>query len=232
MISLFNQSINEFNDKISKCSQNIEEITNISAFLDVISIEKTDIINNSYDVLKEILSYEETYIINDYSNFICPCCKNKDTFSFHKLYSRNFVFTIKNYLITAKIKLIVLECSHCKKYKDKQHFHTLLPDFIFPYHSYSSNIILDSITDKFNKDKIKYITNKYKVSYQLLYYWITILNKYLFVCSIILKIPIIISNIIIKINENRKQFLKLFYQQYFHPFFLNRKTCKYLAITP
>ena len=232
MISLFNQSINEFNDKISKCSQNIEEITNISAFLDVISIEKTDIINNSYDVLKEILSYEETYIINDYSNFICPCCKNKDTFSFHKLYSRNFVFTIKNYLITAKIKLIVLECTHCKKYKDKQHFHTLLPDFIFPYHSYSSNIILDSITDKFNKDKIKYITNKYKVSYQLLYYWITILNKYLFVCSIILKIPIIISNIIIKINENRKQFLKLFYQQYFHPFFLNRKTCKYLAITP
>ena len=229
MISLFNQSINEFNDKISKCSQNIEEITNISAFLDVISIEKTDIINNSYDVLKEILSYEETYIINDYSNFICPCCKNKDTFSFHKLYSRNFVFTIKDYLITAKIKLIVLECSHCKKYKDKQHFHTLLPDFIFPYHSYSSNIILDSIT---NKDKIKYITNKYKVSYQLLYYWITILNKYLFVCSIILKIPIIISNIIIKINENRKQFLKLFYQQYFHPFFLNRKTCKYLAITP
>lgn len=232
MISLFNQSINKFNDKISKCSQNIEEITNISAFLDVISIEKADIINNSYDVLKEILSYEETYIINDYSNFICPCCKNKDTFSFHKLYSRNFVFTIKNYLITAKIKLIVLECSHCKKYKDKQHFHTLLPDFIFPYHSYSSNIILDSITDKFNKDKIKYITNKYKVSYQLLYYWITILNKYLFVCSIILKIPIIISNIIIKINENRKQFLKLFYQQYFHPFFLNRKTCKYLAITP
>ena len=232
MISLFNESINKFNDKINKCNENINEIGNISTFLEVVSIEKTDICNNSFHILNEILLYEETYMINDYSNFICPCCRNKDTLSFHKIYSRNLVFTIKDYLITAKIKLIVLDCSHCKKYKKNQHFHTLLPDFILPYHSYSSNIILDSISDKFNNEKIENITNKYKISYQLLYYWITILNKYLFVCSIILKIPIIISNIINRINENRKQFLKIFYQQYFHPFFLNRKTCIYSVITP
>ena len=86
MISLFNESINKFNDKINKCNENINEIGNISTFLEVVSIEKTDICNNSFHILNEILLYEETYMINDYSNFICPCCRNKDTLSFHKIY--------------------------------------------------------------------------------------------------------------------------------------------------
>lgn len=232
MISLFYQSSKNFEDKISKCKQNINKIYNLSSILEIISIEKTNLYSDSLDIIREILIYEETYTINDYSLLACPCCKKEGTLHFHKLYSRNIVFTIANYLITAKIKLIVLECSHCKKIKEKQHFHTLLPNFIFPYHSYSSTIIFDSITDKFNNNKIEDIINKYKISYQLLYYWIFIFNKYLLSCSIILKITIIISSVINKINEDRNKFLKLFYEHYFHPFFLNRKTCVHLAITP
>lgn len=232
MISLFNESINKFNDKINDIYNNIEKIRDFSSILEVSSIEKTNINNDSYDILNEILLYEETYLINDYSNLTCPHCKNHNTLSFHKLYSRNIVFTVGSYIITAKIKLVVLECSYCKKLKEKQHFHTLLPNFIFPYYSYSSKIILYSIEEKFNNNKIEDIINKYKISYQLLYYWISILIKYLLICSTILKIPVIVSNIINEIIKDRRTFLKRFYQQYFHPFFLNKKTCVPLAITP
>lgn len=232
MISLFNESINKFNNQIAKCKQNIEEINNITSFLEVFSIENTNINNDSYNIINEILSYEETYLINDYSNLTCPCCKNEGTLFFHKLYFRNLMFTIGNYFITAKIKLIVLECSHCKKSKVKQHFHTLLPGFIFPNHQYSSEIILDSLTDKYHSQKIEEIMKKYKISYQLLYYWILIFRKYLLVCSVVLKMHIITLTIINKINEERQTFQKNFYQQYFHPFFLNKKTCVPLAITP
>lgn len=233
MISYFHKSINKFNEKFTEISNDINKIKNFSSILEVSSIENTNMNNNdSYDTINEILLYEETYTINNYKELTCPCCKNKGTLSFHKLYPRNIVFTVGNYLITGTINLVVLECSHCKHFKGRQHFHTLFPNFIFPYHSYSSEIILESIGEKFDEQKIEDIVNKYKISHQLLYYWISIFNKYLLSCSIILKSQILIVLIIRRINENKRTFLELFYQQYFHPFFLNRKTCVPLAITP
>lgn len=199
----------------------------------IVNIEKNEAYNQDFSILQEILDYEKTLIVNNYTNETCPCCKKEGTLSFHKKYPRNLVFNIGNYRINAQIDLIVLECSFCKEQHNKQKYHTLFPKFVFPYHIFSENIILSSINDYLNKNsKIKDIENKYNISYQLFYYWIMIMNKYDMASSIILKIPCSISNIITTIISNIKIFLYRFYQKYFHPFFLNKKTCVPLAITP
>lgn len=198
----------------------------------IVNVEETDL-NQDYNIIQDLLYYEETLVINDYSNLTCPYCKKEGTLSFHKTYSRNFIFNIGHYRISAKIDLIVLECFNCKEQHNKQKYHTLFPNFIFPYHVFSENIILSSINDYLNKKtKIKNIENKYNISYQLFYYWLQIMNKYNMASSVILKIPCNINNIITNIIANRKTFLYKFYQQYLHPFFLNKKTCVPLSITP
>ncbi len=234
MIALFNKTFNKnFGEKITNCKHDINNIKEISSILHIENIEETDNINQNYNIIQEILHYEETLIINDYANFTCPCCKKEGTLSFHKIYSRNFLFNVGNYRISSKIDLIVLECSFCKEQNNKQKYHTLIPNIIFPYRIHSEKIILSSINDYFNKKlKIKDIENKYNISYQLLYYWHMIMKKYIMASSIILKIPSNISDIITGIISNTKTFLYKFYQKYYHPFFLNKKTCVPLAITP
>lgn len=198
----------------------------------ITNIEETEVYSQDYNTIQEVLHYEKTLIINNYTNLTCPCCKKEGTLVFHKTYPRNIIFFIGNYRVNAQIDLIVLECSFCKKQHNKQKYHTLFPKFIFPYHIFSENIILSSINDyQSQKSKIKDIENKYNISYQLLYYWLKIINKYNMASSIILKIPCNITNVVSNIILNTKSFLDEFYQKYFHPFFLNKKTCVPLAIT-
>lgn len=233
MIAYFEQKSNRLNDKINRCKADINEIKNLSSILEVTNIENIDTNEESYDILNEILEYEKTLTINNYSSLICPNCKKENKLHFHKTYSRNIIFTVGSYLITAKIKLIVLECTHCKQNPNTQHFHTLFLPSIFPYHIYSEGIILESLNDKIiNNNKIKDIENKYKIAYQLLYYWLKIMSKYQMACSIIFKIPSNLINILNYIKQDETLFLKLFYQKYFHPFFLFKRTCVPLAITP
>lgn len=233
MITFFGRTSNKFNEKIVKCNKDIDNIRSFSSILDVVNIDTNTDLNESYNILYTILSYEETLTVNDYSNFTCPNCKRKHTLQFHKTYPRNLIFNVGNYIVTAKINIIVLQCNHCKNNKDQQHFHALLPDFIFPYHIFSENIILNCLDDKFvNNKKVREIESNYRIPFQLLYYWIKIMKKYQMVCGIILKIPIDLTNIIKGILNNKQLFLIMFYQKYFHPFFLFRRTCVDLAITP
>lgn len=234
MITLFNKTFNNiFEDKVAICKQDINQIKNMAPILHIVNIEETSEINEEYNIIQEILHYNETLIINDYSNLTCPCCKKEGTLVFHKTYQRNFEFNIGIYRVHSKIDLIVLKCSFCKKQPDTQKYHTLLPCSIFPYHIFSENIILSSINDYLvKKEKIKDIENKYDISYQLLYCWIMIMNKYELASSIILETPSNLNNIIKNIILTKKTFLYKFYQKYFHPFFLNKRTCVPLSTTP
>ena len=230
MITHFSSKSKNIYDKID--NKNINDILSQSQFFEIINIEKLNL-NETCDILNDILEYEKIYIINDYREYMCPNCKKYGTFKFHKLYERNLIIEVENCIISGKMKLVVLECIHCKQKREQQHYHTLFPNFIFPYHISSGNIILKCLEERIvKKHKINQILEKHKISHQLFYNWIKIMNYYQISSSIILKIPVNIENILFRIQYHKLQFLKDFYQQYFHPFFLFKKTCVPLAITP
>lgn len=229
-----NQNLDNVQELEKNIDQNIENIQDSSDKLEIISITKLDTKPIKTDIIHIIKAYESIGIINDYSTHKCPCCKNNNCMKYHKDYQRNITFIYNDYLIEAKISLIVLECSFCKEVnKGKQKYHTLLPEIIFPYHIYSSEIIMNTLNDRFiNKLKIEQIIEKRKISAQLYYKWLKGLFKYLPICSIILECKIKIEEILLKIKLDKDKFYNNFYEKYFHPFFLFKKTCVPLAIMP
>lgn len=221
-------------NKINKIKQDINEINNFSSKLEVVSINKIDETEDNFDILYIINAYENITNTNDYSFCECPQCNHNNCMHYHKEYQRNIIFHIGGYEIIAKINIVVLECNFCKEVnKGKQHFHALLPDYIFPYHIFSSNIIIKALSDRVIKNiKIEIIIEKLNISHQLFYKWLRGLKKYLLTSSIILATQINIKDILNKLIENKDEFLYLFYKEYHHPYFLFKLTCVPLVIIP
>lgn len=218
---------------IPTIKQDINSLRNFSNILEIESIHKIDDISTSFDILYFIKAYEVTVQMNDFDDIQCPLCKHKYTFCYHKQYIRDIIFYVNQYEITAKIHITVLECSFCKQNKETQHFHALLPDFIFPYHIYSGTLILNCLYERLiQKTKIQLIIEKLNISHQLFYKWLRGFKKYNVSSSTILGTEINIKQIIIEIHSNLYSFLNKFYQTYYHPFFLFKVTCIPLVIMP
>lgn len=224
----------EFADKIiPTIKHDIYLLKDFSNILEIESIHKLDDISVSFDILYLIKSYEISIKMNDFDNLKCPLCKHLHTFYYHKEYCRNIIFYVGQYEITAKIHITVLECLFCKEHIETQHFHALLPDFIFPYHVYSGNLILDCLYERLISNiKIHSIIEKRNISHQLFYKWLRELEQYKLSSSTILEIEVDIKLIITNINTNPYSFLNQFYQIYYHPFFLFKETCIPLIIIP
>ena len=224
----------EFVDKIiPTIKHDINSLKEFSNILEIESIRKIDNISTSFDILYLIKAYEIKVQMNDFDNLKCPLCKHEHAFCYHKEYTRDIIFYVGQYEITAKINITVLECSFCKQNKDIQHFHALLPDFIFPYHVYSGNLILDCLYERLIRNiKIQVIIEKRNISHQLFYKWLRELEKYKVSSSTILGTEVDIKQIITGIQTDLYSFLNRFYQTYYHPFFLFKVTCIPLVIMP
>lgn len=243
MISINNVIINKkitnlfqkYKLEVDKVNNNIENIKKFTNILDIESINKLNHnTENNINVLYYLKAYEEVMNVNDYAFCKCPLCKKENTLSNHKTYERNIILHINGYEIIGKIKLIVLECKYCKEInKGKQHYHALLPDFIFPYHIYSSNIIMKTLINRFiNKLKIEEVIERSRISHQLYYQWLKEFNKYLIVSSIILKTKVIIEEVLTQIKTRLDELQCECFKNYYHPYFLFRKTCIPLVIIP
>ena len=231
----FNQIAKNYQKDINKVKNNIENIKNFSNLLEIISINKLNIKEKNTDnILYYLKMYETILTINNYTSFKCPLCKKEHTLTFHKTYERNIIFHLFDYEIVAKIKLIVLECSYCKKYNhNKQHYHAIIPDYIFPYHIYSSNIIMNCLIDHYlNELIIQLIIEQANISHQLYYKWLNEFNRYSLISSIILQTKNEIKEILQEIIDRLEELQRNFYKNYNHPYFLFRKTCVSLVITP
>ena len=243
MIALNNKIIKQYLQKsyknyrndIEKVKVNIENIRDFSNILEVESINKLNVSGqNDTSILYYIKVYESLLTVNDYSNFKCPLCKKDHTLSFHKTYERNIILHLNGYEVIAKISLIVLECAYCKEYnRNSQHYHAIIPDYIFPYHIYSSNIIMNCLIEHYlNELTIKQIIEQANISHQLYYKWLNELKKYLVVSSVILKTKANIKEILTEIKSRLEELQYNFYQSYNHPYFLFKETCVPLIIMP
>lgn len=227
------KSIEAVDKVISTIKYNIHSLKDFSSILHVQSIRKVDNVSASFDILYLIKAYEISIQMNDFDNLKCPLCRHKYAFCYHKEYTRNIIFYVDQYEITAKIYITVLECSFCKQCQEAQHFHAILPDFIFPYHIYSSILILGCLYERLiEKAKIETIIEKRNISHQLFYKWLRGLEQYKLSSSTILGIEADIKLLIVNINNNPYSFLNQFYQTYYHPFFLFKVTCIPLVIIP
>lgn len=228
-----NQLIEKYNKSIDLINENINNLKHFSEILEINSIVKLDTTYpNDLSLLYYLKYYEELLYVNDYHSFRCPLCKKHNELSFHKTYSRSIVVHINNYEINATINLIVLECHYCKEYnKGNQHYHALIPDIIFPYHSYSSNIIINVLIEKeLNKLKIEELILKYQISHQLYYKWLKELKEYMLVTSIILESKNEIIDILKELKIKLEKLQYDIFKQYNHPYFLFKKTCVPLII--
>ncbi len=232
-----NSFLANFIEKIDKVknylSKDINQIKTLSPILEVSSITKSDNIHNNFFILYIVLIIEYLLNTNSYTSFRCPFCKHNHCLTFHKTYKRTIIFCLYGYEITASISLIVLECSFCKNNKKSpQHYHALIPDGIFPYHIYSGEIILDILFDRMiHKIKVQQIIEKNKISHQLYYQWIKEFVAYQLSSSIILNVKNDKEEILLALFHDPPNFFLQFFIQYYHPFFLFRKTCVSLAIT-
>lgn len=127
------------------------------------------------------------------NSFIGISCSECDSFDIgrHSTYKRNYVDDDIDY----DFKILVLECNECGRY------HSLLPDFIIPYHVYSPNDIFSAL----KKDKPVYR--------QLLRYWTLKFIAYLNILQIL-----VASNdkedILNKIVNNYYHYYELFFEKF------------------
>lgn len=233
-INNFLQGIIENNEKnVNMIKDDINKLKDFSKILNIVSISETVNMKESYDVLYLIKAYETIGAINEYEEYQCPNCKRHNCLHFHKTYERNITFFIGKYKVEAVITLLVLECSYCKNYEDEQHYHALIPDFIFPYHAYSATIILNTIYDRLiNKIKVEQIIAKNKITKELYYKWLRGFKKYSISADTVLGVGNNLELIIRVILNDTHTFLHKFYQTYYHPFFLFKSTCVPLSIIP
>ncbi|MFA7065086.1 MAG: DUF6431 domain-containing protein [Bacilli bacterium] len=225
----------ELMKSVNKIAQNINEINAFNECINITSFsknkEKTGK-NLSKEILLLLHFYLETLIINDYSDYKCPICKNKNTLKFHKCYYRNIVLDLYGHRLEGEIKLIVLKCDNCFT-SGNQKYHTLMPDFIAPYHSYALTIILDTINLRLlHKMQIENIIYAKLITKRDYYRWITKFNKYVKSASLILGVDSNAKKVIHNILIKGFLFYEQFFDFYEHPFFLFKPTCVPLSITP
>lgn len=182
--------------------------------------------------IKEKIKYYYNYVdCNSFDNLTCPCCKKKGYLQYHKRYERNLIYYEDNHLIEAKIEICVVICKNCKNNGERQKYHALLPCFIFPYHIYNGDVIIEVIGKYMKNNSVKEIVEKFNIVAKLLYDWLEKFNIYLLASSIVLEINKDKEAIIEKIKQVKAKFLKDFYNYYFHPYFLFKRTCVKLCIS-
>lgn len=191
----------------------------------------------SFDLNKKpmevvIESYNQYIDCNDFSNLMCPNCKKTNCLTFYKRYPRNLTYMCNGEKIDIIIFIAVCICNNCKHHKGSQKYHAILPDFILPYHIYESSTIINALYRSMKGEKILEILKCLKITHKLFYDWLRKLKKYILHSSVIIKVNNNYKLILEQIYKLNCKFLNKFYSDYYHPFFLFKKTCVPLCITP
>lgn len=94
--------------------------------------------NKSFNNFTHIFSFQklyDSYVFNSLSSLSCPKCHHCD-FKLNTHYHRYFIDQPASCL---SIQIAVVYCPHCNSY------HSILPSFLFPFHSYTYSFVLDVV---------------------------------------------------------------------------------------
>lgn len=193
-----------------------------------LGIEKIKNINlDSFQIAIDI--YRNYCDGNDFSSLKCPVCGKSDLEK-NTTYFRNFTYYVGNEKRDTVIEITVCMCKNCANVPDRQKYHALLPEFIFPYAIHDASAIINALNDYYSKKKLTEILERLQIRHKLFYDWINKINKYCLHASTVLGIDNKIEEVISKIVETNSVFLSNFYYNFNHPFFLFKLTCVPLCI--
>lgn len=96
----------------------------------------------------------------------CPSCHSKGNCVLHKTYRRYLIDYYHGKCVCHLIRVTVVRCSSCGAY------HSILPDVIIPYQSYSLFFILHVLDYYFNhRDSIRGICERFGLQPPTIYRW-------------------------------------------------------------
>lgn len=104
----------------------------------------------------------------------CPNCGAKyPTWAYHNAYERCLISYNNNSIITDTIDITRIICSSCKG------THSILPEVIIPFRSYSLLYVLSALKDYFTPGiTVAALCDKYKISPSTLYEWKQLFNTH------------------------------------------------------
>lgn len=105
--------------------------------------------------------------LNNLHNCKCPMCGSIDKFHSHCTYERNISFVLNDDVVNFRVTVTRVICDSCES------THALLPDFIVPYKIFSSCSICRIVNDAISSSVLA-VAHKLSVSYQLIYYYISL----------------------------------------------------------
>lgn len=168
------------------------------------------------DIKDCIDDYENYVSANDFSTQYCPKCKIKGKFKRNTKYQRNLTYKNNEEIVNDVMTIYVVECRSCGRY------HALLPGFLFPYHIFSAPIIVEVLHQRLcNSLKLLKIVDKYKITHQLMYYWLKLLRKFQgYISTVFDEIVLQLVDQLNKMFDDLELFTKNFHIQHKFMFFL------------
>lgn len=156
-------------------------------------------------------------ILDNYSNlyYSCPKCGANHSLIRHGTYDRNLILLdASNIIRELKFNVLRVKCKSCGS------THTILPNDIIPYCIYSFSFIITLLSKRYiYKEKITDISENLSVSFQMIYFFISKILKFLDSASIVLRNlgSYCVSNLssIIKFISTYNKFNNFSYQYFF-----------------
>jgi len=170
-------------------------------------------------------TYEEK-ILNkkDFFTYNCPTCGAKHSFTRHASYKRNIILLSEDTLVDKKLKILRLKCSSCNK------THAILPNDIVPYCIYSYSIMIKILYQHLiDKESVLSLSNKYSISFQLIYFFISKLHSFFNECMHVLRLLNLFSHISTPtINDILINITTTPLKEYFQKIFFNKTKWMFL----
>ena len=140
----------------------------------------------------KVKSYKEKIKENTLFIFYkCPKCGAMHCFIRHGTYVRNVIYYEEGTgIVECKLEILRVKCKSCNS------THAILPYDIIPYSIYSYSYILNALYSHYvNNESVLNISKKKKISFQLIYNFIKVLNLFFERCISLLRIKNIIKDI-------------------------------------
>ena len=165
-----------------------------------------------------IKTYVEKILNNyDFFNYECPKCGARHSLIRHGIYERNISFIKEDNISNEKIEILRLKCTSCNS------THAILPNDVVPYCIYSYSFMMKVIMDfAIDKERVLSIANKYNISFQLIYSFISRLNKFLKDCVYVFRTlnllkdnfnPTVKDVLVMIENSFKNSFQKIFFSK-------------------
>jgi ribosomal protein L44E len=144
------------------------------------------------DLNANIKNYREK-ILNkkDSFTYICPKCGARYSLTRHGRYKRWIVYLGNNIFYEDRIEILRLKCSSCNS------THAILPADIVPYCIYSYSFMIQLLLEVLvNKEAVLELSKKYKISFQIIYYFLLKFKIFLSRCIFVLRTLRLIKNLL------------------------------------